>query len=1029
MKKSLFLTLLMLVFTSGVTWAQTKVTGKITSATDGAPVPFAYVMVEGTTVGVQSDANGDYQLTVPAGKNVLVFSSIGLKTLNIDINGRAVINVVMEEDQLLLDDVVIVGYGTQRKRDVTSSISQIKGGDLADKASSSFMQQMAGRASGVQVISSSADLGTPPRIIIRGVSTISSGTSPLYVINGVPVTSGNLGGSYTNNNAMADINPADIESFEILKDGAATAIYGSRAANGVVLITTKTGRQGTAKVTYDGWAGWAQASKLYDLLDASQFVEIANEKYANVGGQPQAFMDDKGTDTRWFDHIFRTGFQHSHTVSVAGGSEKTQYYISGGYTGQKGIVRSNEYDRFTFYGKIDQKILNNYVTVGLSFNGSFQENTGPVKGTNSLSDNMFAGVRMLPNVPVFDETHPTGYNIDRITPKALGRGANKRIIESDIPNIVWALDNNVQKNASWRLLPNLYVDVKPVKWLSYKFLLGADISLLDNKYAWDPASGDGLGYKGLIIQTFYRRQRWNMQNILSFNKDFGKHHVDATAVAEWTNYTSSSYNAGAREISDPFFMDQIISSTYATQSSGGGFTSNGLASYIFRANYNYNSMLYVGGSIRYDGLSRLPKDTRWGTFYGVSAAFRLSELGFWKKGGISKIINDFRIRGSYAQVGNDQIGDFPFVNIFSAQKYGSQNGLAYYQCGNPDLKWEKQNIMDVGFDMAFLNSRFNFSFAYWSKKNTDIVLDVPTPPSLGIPWNNISQNYGTIDNNGIELEVSGNIISTKNFQWRSSLNFSTQKSKVVKLVSELPYEQYVIREGESIRALWGYEYAGVNKANGNPMYYKADGTVVQGNPVNSKYYVYDPANPKDMSKAANLTDEDKKILGNSIPTWFGGFDNTLFWKGFDLNIFFRFSGGNKVANITRRDMLNQGFQNNSTEILGRWQSEANPGDGKTPKLYYGKENFINLSGEGSSRWVEDGSFLKLQNLSLGYNIPGHICKKIKLEKVRVYVQAQNLWTITGYSGLDPEVYTSQVGVDWNGNPQQRVFTIGLNIGF
>ncbi len=1009
--------------------AQNRVFGKVTLASDGSPAAFVYVMVEGTTVGSQTNDDGEYTISVPADKNVLVFSSIGMRSVKVQIDGRSVINVAMEDDNVLLDDVVIVGYGTQRKKDVTSSISQIKGSDLADKASSSFMQQMAGRAAGVQVISSSADLGTPPRIIIRGVGTISSGSSPLYVINGVPVTSGNLGGSYTNNNAMADINPADIESFEILKDGAATAIYGSRAANGVVLITTKTGKRGTVNVTYDGWVGWAQASKLYDLLDAEQFVTIANEKYANIGGSPQAFMDENNTNTNWFDHIFRTGFQQSHTVSVAGGTDKTQYYFSGGYTGQKGIVRNNKYNRFTFYGKVDQKIFNDVVTLGLSFNGSFQENQGPTKGTNSLSDNMFAGVRMLPNVGVFSDTHATGYNIDELTPKALGRGANKRIIESDIPNIVWALDNNVQKNASWRLLPNVYADIKPVSWLMYRFQLGADISLVDNKYAWDPASGDGYGYKGLINQTFYRRQRWNVQNILSFNKDFGKHHVDATGVAEWTNYTGSNYNAGARDISDPFFMEQIISNTYATQSSGGGYSTNGLTSYILRANYNYNSMIYVGGSVRWDGLSRLPKENRWGTFYGFSGAFRVSQLNFWKEGGINKIINDFRLRGSYAQVGNDQIGDFPYVNIFSAQKYGSQNGISYYQCGNPDLKWEKQNILDVGFDMSFLDSRFNFSFAYWSKKNTDIVLDVPTPPSLGIPWNTISQNYGTIDNNGIELEIGGNIIANTKFQWRSSLNFSTQKSKVVKLVSELPYEHYVIREGESIRALWGYEYAGVNMANGNPMYYKADGTVIQGNPVNSKYYLYDPANPKDMSKTANLNDEDKKILGNSIPTWFGGFDNTLYWKGFDLNIFLRFSGGNKVANVTRRDMLNQGFQNNSTEVLGRWQSEANPGDGKTPKLYYGKENFINQGGEGSSRWVEDGSFLKVQNLSLGYNLPQNICKKMKIDKVRIYLQGQNLWTITGYSGLDPEGYTSSLGVDWNGNPQQRIYTIGLNIGF
>ena len=1035
--KKLFIFLLCLLSGIELTMAQTRtITGTVISDEDNESVIGASVVVKGNaTVGTVTDIDGKFSLRVPDDATILVFSYVGMESQEVAV--QSVMNILLQSDTQNLDEVVVVGYGTQRKRDVTSSISQIKGDDIASKASPSFMQSMAGRASGVQIISPSGDVTQPPRVVIRGVGTVSSSTSPLYVINGVPVTSGNAGYAYSNNNAMADINPSDIESFEILKDGAATAIYGSRAANGVVLITTKKGAQGNAKITYDTWMGWSSASKLYDLLDAQQFVTIANEKYANTGANPQAFMDDKGTNTRWYDHTFRTGLQHSHSVSISGASPQTQYFMSAGYTDQKGIVINNEYNRFTFYAKAEHKFLKNFATAGFSLNASNQNNSGPVKGTSSISDNMYASSRMLPNVAVYNPDDVTGYNIDQTDRKSLGKGANLRTIENTIPNIVWVLKNNEQSNTSWRLLPTANIDIKPVSWLTFRSLIGADVSLVEDTYVWKPESGDGFGYKGLIANNNMKRQRWNFQNLLSMNKSFGSHNVDATAVAEWTNYTYSRINGTGREFSDPFFVDKLISETYVTQSSGGSWTTNGLASYILRANYNYNHTFYLGGSVRWDGLSNLHKDNRWGTFYGASVAARISELDFWKESSLNNIMNDMRIRGSFAEVGNDRLsGNFMYNDVFAGQKYGDQAGLAYYQAGNPALKWETQKIFDVGLDMAFLNSRFNFVFAYWQKDNSDIVLDVPTPPSLGIPWNEIAQNYGRIKNNGIELELGGYIIQGKDLSWRSSANFSTQKSEVVTLVNEIPYEHYILREGESINALWGYRYAGVNKANGNPMYYKADNSIIQRNPVDNKDYVYNPSNPDDMTTGAVLTEDDKAILGHSIPTWFGGWDNTFTWKSLDLNVFLRFSGGNKIAHITRRDMLDQGFINNSSEILDRWQSPENPGNGDVPKLYYGKSGSVNLTGEGSSRWIENGNFLKLQNISLGYTLPKSVCKSLMIEKMRVYVQAQNLLTITGYSGLDPESYSESLGsgamppgIDWNGNPQQRTFLVGLNIGF
>ncbi len=1026
MKRKLVLFFILFCTWMGIVMAQTQVRGIVVDEA-GEPVIGATILIKGTYQGTVTDANGNFVLTAPTA-GTLVISYVGFITEEVPVSSNMQITLISDTEQL--DEVVVVGYGTQRKRDVTSSISQIKGDDLASKASPSFMQQMAGRASGVQVISPSGDVTQPPRVVIRGVGTISSSNAPLYVINGVPVTSGNVGYSYSNNNALADINPSDIESFEILKDGAATAIYGSRAANGVVLITTKRGKQGAAKLSYDSWMGWSSAAKLYDLLDAEQFVTIANEKYVNSAGNPQAKMDDKGTNTNWYDHVFRTGFQHSHTLSISGASPQTQYFLSAGYTDQKGLVINNSYNRYTFYAKAEHKLLKDYVTAGFSLNASNQVNTGPVKGTNSISDNMYASSRMLPNVAVYNPDDPTGFNIEASDRKSLGKGANLRTIENTIPNIVWVLKNNKQNNNSYRLLPTANIDIRPASWLMFRSLVGADVNTIDDSYVWKPESGDGFGYKGLISRSSIKRQRWNFQNILSVNQSFGLHNLDATAVAEWTNYVYNRFTAGARDFSDPFFVDEMISDTYVTQSSGGSWTSNGLASYIFRANYNYNSIFYVGGSIRRDGISNLHKDNRWGTFYGGSAAVRISGLNFWKESSINDIVSDFRIRGSFAEVGNDRLsGDFMYNDIFAGQKYGDQAAIAYYQAGNPALQWEKQKILDFGFDAAFLQNRFNLIFAYWQKDNSDIVLDVPTPPSLGIPWNVIAQNYGKIKNNGIELELGGNIIQERDLTWKTAFNFSTQYSEVVTLVNDIPYEHYILREGESMNALWGYHYAGVNMKNGNPLYYKQDGSMVQGNIANSKYYVYDPDNPSDISTASNLVQDDKIILGNSLPTWFGGWDNTVTVKNFDFNIFFRFSGGNKVANVTRRDMLDQGFVNSSTEILGRWQSESNPGDGNVPKLYYGKSGFINLTGDGSSRWIENGDFLKLQNLSVGYNFPKELCSQLWVERVRVYLQGQNLATFTKYNGLDPEGYTVVPGVDLNGNPQQRTFLVGLNIGF
>ena len=1034
MQRKLLLSLALLFSFFSEVWAQGRtVTGKVTDgASNGLGLPGVTVLVKGTSAGASTDVNGNYSISVPENANVLTFSFVGYLSEERTIGSSATVNVTLNPDNKTLSEVVVVGYGTQQKRDVTSSISQVKGDAIANLATPSFAQQLAGRASGVQVTQPSGILGAPPAIRVRGVNSITGGTGPLYIIDGVPAFSGDVG-TFTSANALADINPNDIESFEILKDGAATAVYGSRASNGVVLITTKKGKQGQVKFNYDGYSGWAKATRLQDLLNASEFVQIQNEKVtnANATAVPPAVLGEFDTD--WNDYVYRTAFQQNHSFSASAGTEKTKYYVSLGYSNQEGIARANSLKRYTLRSNLDQTVTK-WLNFGVQAGLSRQENLGPLSGSNNLSGNTFSVIRMLPNVPVYDPADPTGYNIDDVDPRALGRGPNKQTIANGIPNLRFVLDNNIRKAGIYRGIGNVYLDFKLHNNLRFKTLLGADINLIEDYAFGDPRHGDAFTSGGSITQAYSPNTTWNWQNILSFNKSFNDaHNLDVTLVNEYTKSRLTFIQASATGLSDRFFQENLVSGTVTNQFAAGGVGENGLASYLARFNYNYKSKYYLGGSIRADGLSKLSPDNRWGYFPGASAAYRISEEGFFKESGVARVISDLRIRGSIAEVGNSNIvgGNYPYLGSYSPAQYGTQNGIAFSNTGNSNLQWESQRIADVGLDLGFLEGRFNFEFAYYKKNNKDVVLAAPYAPSLGIPNNVINQNIGSMVNSGLEFNLSGNVLRAGDFNWDANLNFSTQKNEITELVNgqDFFFNTYTIaRVGESIGSIYGYQYEGVNMANGNPLYHKADGSLIQGNIPTTTYHLYDPANPSVLGTQSSLTAADKKVLGSSLPTWFGGLDNTLRYKNFDFNIFARFSGGNKVMNRTRQDMLSMQFENNSTEILGRWQSAENPGDGQTPRLWTGRSTFINNENEASSRFVEDITFLKIQNISLGYSLPKTVVNKANIDRLRIFAQLQNAFTFSDYTGLDPEV-NSNLGVDYNVNPQQAVFTMGLNLGF
>lgn len=1033
MRKLLLLSFVMVLGLLQQAYAQSRtVSGKVTDQGTSQGLPGVAVIVKGTNVGTTTGLDGTYSINVPENGKTLVFRFIGYQVIEREIGNAGAINVALPVDTKTLEEVVVVGYGTQQKKDVTSSIAQVKGSEIANLASPSFDQQLAGRAAGVQIQQSSGLLGAPPAIRVRGVNSITGSTSPLIVVDGVPVFSGNLGG-FTSANALGDINPNDIESFEILKDGAATAIYGSRASNGVILITTKQGKKGQTKFNYDMYTGWAQAAELHDLLNAEQFVEIQNEKYKNAGATTlPAAMDANNTNTDWNDYVYRTGFQQSHTLAASGGSDKNSYYVSMGYSNQEGIARSNSLERFTLRANLDQKVTD-WVKFGVQAGLSRQKNEGPLAGSNSLSGNTFAVTRMLPNVAVYDPNDPTGYNIDDTDPRALGRGANTITIANGIPNVRFVLDNNTRRALNYRLMGNTYLDFTLMKDLHFKTLLGTDITLIDDFNFNDSRHGDGYTSGGTMSQAYSTLSRWNWQNILGYNKTFADaHNLDVTLVGEYTKTSSSFYQASGTGISDLLFNENIISGTWGNQTIGGGLTENGLASYLGRVTYNYKSKYYLNASFRADGLSTLSPDNRWGYFKGAGVAWRISEEDFFKNSAIADVLSDLRIRGSYGEVGNSAIsgGSYPYLGSYSSAQYGNQSGIGFNNTGNPDLSWEKQKVSDVGIDFSLFGGRIAVEVAYWNKDNNDVVLEAPTMPSAGLPGNKINMNIGRIVNNGLDLNLTATVIDKADFTWSSNLNFTSQRNEVKALVNgqDIFFNTYTIaRVGESINSIYGYNFVGVNNANGNPIYSKADGTLVQGNPSNSTYYVYDPANPGALTTKSTLTSADKSVLGSALPKWFGGFDNNLRFKNFDVNVFVRYSGGNKVMNRTRQDLLTQNFENNSTEILNRWQSPENPGDGSTPILYAGRGTFLNTEGESSTRFVEKGDFIKLSNITLGYTLPKSLVGKLNVERMRVYAQLQNALTITDYSGLDPEGYTG-LGYDYNTNPQQRVFTVGLNLG-
>lgn len=1062
MKQKLLMCFLLMFSFLHVALAQTRtVSGRVTDRGTGEGLPGVTILLQGTTNGSSTNSDGAFTLDVPTAGGTLVFSSVGYTSQNVPIGTAATVSVALVTDVKQLNEVVVTGYGTQERRDVTGSIATIKGDAIANLATPSFAQQLAGRAAGVVVQTPSGLLGQQPRIQIRGTNSITSGTFPLVVVDGQPIFTGNTSNLAAGfSNALADINPSDIESYEVLKDGSATAIYGSRGANGVILITTKKGRGNRATVSYDTYMGVAQTLKRYDVLNAQDFITISNEKQRNATTSaittPLAatFKDANGSEmpvsTDWQDEIFRTGFQQNHIVSVSGASDKTNYYFSGGYSDQQGVVRANSLRRFTFRSNIDTE-AKKWLRIGLNLGLTRTQVLGLNTGVNSLSGNVANALGLFPNVPARNPDGTPYVNAGG----ALGQGGNSAPIPFNYPNIIFPLENNTYRSVGYRILGGTYLEVEPVTGLRLRTQLSTDTQLNDDFQFLDPRQGDGRSANGTVYQAFSPSIRWNWANTATYNKTIAEiHKVTAVVGAEYQKTNASYYSAQGTGISDRTLgPNGIVSGTLTTPTIGGDVTQSGLQSYFGRLNYSLLDRYLISFTLRSDALSSLPEANRRGVFPGGSVGWRVSEEPFFKNAGFSNVWSSFKIRGSYALVGNVDVGNFLYVGQFGAGQYASQAGLAYSRFGNDQLKWESSKKTDIGLDFGFFDNRITLTADYYNNNVEDAILQVPTPLSFGVPDNSrYSANVGSLYNRGFEFSLGTSNIQKEDFTWSTTFNISTNENKVTKLFNgqDIVSSYNITRVGLPVGAIFGYDFQGVNTANGNAIYRRADGTLVQavsqvtgvrdaaGNTLPNRYVVYNEGDKGNLSQASNLTVSDKVFLGQTNPKLYGGLGNTFTYKGFDLDIFFRFNVGNSVMNVTRQNqLLRQDFLNNGTEILDRWTADGQVTT--VPRLVLGNGAFINLENNAVSRFVESGSFLRLQNLTLGYSLPKGLTSRVGLSRVRIFAQAQNVFTATKYKGVDPEVnanasgtttqQNTQAGIDFNANPQQRVFTGGLNVSF
>ena len=959
----------------------------------GETVIGASVMEKGTTNGTITGIDGDFSLNMSP-NGTLVVSFVGYKTQEVQVKGQKQLQVVLSEDTEMLDEVVVIGYGTMKKSDLTGAVSSIGNKDIKDSPVSNLGQAIQGKISGVQIV----DAGKPGdnvSIKIRGLGSINN-CDPLVVIDGVPTDLG-----------LSSLNMADVERLDVLKDASATAIYGSRGANGVVMITTKRGTEGKGKLAVSANYSFQNATNVPSLLNAAQYAELSNDMMVNSGRNPNpewANPSELGAGTDWMDELLRTGVMQNYTVSYSGGNEKSHYYVSGGFLDQSGIVKSVNYRRFTFQSNSDAQVLK---WLKFSNNITFSADT-----KKSGSYNIGDALKALPIYPVKNEDGSWS-----------GPDGNSEWYGST-RNPIGPTELNKSQTDGYNFLANLTAELTFTKWLKFKSTFGYDAKFwfIDNftpKYNWKPTPTEETSrYKSDNKSFTYL---WD--NYFLFDHTFAEKHRVGLMAGMSAQWNTNDYLNAQKNV---FMFDNVheMDNGEEMYAIGGNETEWALLSYMARVNYSYEDRYLLTATIRRDGSSRFGKKHRWGTFPSVSVAWRASQEKWFPK---NDYINDLKVRAGYGVTGSQaSVGNYSYLASYNTSVYpfgissGNQTALVSSTLANPYIHWEEVAQTNIGFDTSLFNSRVMFSFDAYLKETRDMLVKASIPITSGFEDTTTTYtNAGKVRNQGIEMSLH-TINLTGELGWETNLTATYNKNKIKDLNSDVPY--YINQINNSYVTMLAKDYP-INVFYG----YVTDGIFQNQSEVNT-HAVQPGAEPgdirfRDLNNDGVINDSDRTVIGNPNPSWLFSMNNSLSYKGFELSVFLQGIAGNKIYNANNIDNTGMAAAYNQTiDVLERWQGEGT--SNSMPRAVFGDPN---QNTRVSDRFVEIGSYLRLKNITLSYTFPKQWLQKARIENARLSLSCENVATITGYSGFDPEVGIN--GIDQNRYPISRTFSVGLNFNF
>lgn len=1045
-KLRVFSLLVLLVLTGQMAVAQQKITGKVTDE-QGVSMIGVNVSVKGTTLGTITDANGNYSINTQPDATLL-FNFIGYTQNAQAVNQRTVIDVVMIESSKDLDEVVIVGYGQVRKRDLTGSVASFSADKLKERSYGNALQSLSGQVSGVQITQSQGAPGLAPTVKVRGASSINAGTTPLYVIDGIPLEDNTIrsgdGSSSSSNmeynrNPLNSINPNDIESIEVLKDASSAAIYGSRGANGVVIITTKQGKAGKTKVEASYEFSISNVNRRIEMMDAKEWMEFEiaarNNTWATIlKNNPNAvrgnntiipvefsdpvWLERIGNGTDWQDVLFRTAYTHNAQLQVSGGSEKTQFMVSGGYLDAQGVVDQNEYDRITLRSNVRSQISNR-LSVGVNI-GLTRTNDASF-GTAGKSDAVSLSLQSDPIFPLYVETGSLGFK----DPASIWNTFVKYGFQLWHP---YSLTREMtKKKITSAITANTFMEWKIADGLTFKTALNANIE--DSHYSSYWNEGQNWGYSGWVNATgnliTMQSFNWVWENTLNYNKVFNQDH----AITGLLGYTAQEQRYDYSNMTSGSFPNDMVKTLNAGKVTSGSTTATewSLISYLARATYAYQGKYLASAAIRTDGCSRFGEISRWGYFPSASLGWRMSEESFLKE---QKWLDNLKLRLSYGVTGNNQIPNYGAVGLLGYSSYVSNNTVVQgiYTNTFPDkgLKWEKTGQTNLGLDAGIFDQRIILALDVYYSKTKDLLLNVPIPVLTG--FQSTLTNVGELQNKGVEFNIT-----TKNLvgdlTWTTDFNISANRNKVLKLgANDAPILLTVndaiskTEVGEPIGNYYGYIFDGV--------------IMSQADLDNNLYPVWagsEPGDPKirDANGDKKIDSNDRTILGNYQPDFSWGMTNTFGYKGVELSVMLTGVEGAEIMNQQARFLKSfNGDRNVYESVTNYWKSDEDPGNGLINKPRVTQNTVQSLS---SSYWVEDGSFVRIKNIRLGYNLPNKLAQKLNIGGAKFYVNMENVYVFSDYSNFDPEGSTYQsgvlVGFDYGAYPNPFVGTVGVNINF